>query len=250
MCKHKEDRIMNLVDLVKGQLSGNVLTRLAETLGTSPDNTRTAVNAAIPTLLTAFGSAASTRDGARDLAAAVSSLDDRVLDNLPQSLSSGGRSGLNLGDIGTKLLGSLLGGNTLSSLASALGRFTGQSSGAISSLLTLLAPIALGVLKSRTGGMGSDANALASLFAGQRQNIISAMPRGLSDQLASVSGMSAAAEWARSTAGAAYQAGRTAVSAAGSTGPRRRCRRLVRPALGAPGARGAGSGVITLVVGE
>jgi Bacterial protein of unknown function (DUF937) len=209
--------MMNLVELVKGQLGGNVLTRLAETLGTSPDNTRTAVNAAIPTLLTALGSVASTRDGARDLAAAVGSLDDRVLENLPQSLSGGGRSGLHLGDMGTKLLGSLLGGNTLSSLASALGRFTGQGSGVISSLLTLLAPIALGVLKSRTGGMGSDANALASLFAGQRQNIISAMPRGLSDQLASVSGLSAAAEWAHSTTGAAYQAGRTAVSAAGST---------------------------------
>ena len=208
---------MNLVDLVKDQLGGNVLTRLAETLGTSPDNTRTAVNAAVPTLLTALGSVASTRDGARDLAAAVGSLDDRVLNNLPQSLSGGGRSGLNLGDMGTKLLGSLLGGNTLSSLASALGRFTGQGSGAISSLLTMLAPIVLGVLKSRTGGMGSDANALTSLFAGQRQNIISAMPRGLSDQLASVPGMSAAAEWARSTADAAYQTGRTAVSAAGST---------------------------------
>ena len=71
---------MNLVDLVQGQLGSNVLTRLAETLGTSPDNTRTAVNAAIPTLLTAFGSVASTRDGARDLAAAVGSLDDRLLD--------------------------------------------------------------------------------------------------------------------------------------------------------------------------
>ena len=129
---------MNLVDLVKDQLGGNVLTRLAETLGTSPDNTRTTVNAAIPTLLTALGSVASTRDGARDLAAAVGSLDDRVLNNLPQSLSGGGRSGLNLGDMGTKLLGSLLGGNTLSSLASALGRFTSQGSGAISSLLTML----------------------------------------------------------------------------------------------------------------
>lgn len=216
MCKPKEDRIMNLVDLVQGQLGSNVLTRLAETLGTSPDNTRTAVNAAIPTLLTAFGSVASTRDGARDLAAAVGSLDDRLLDNLPQSLSGGRGSGLNLGDLGTKLMGSLLGGNTLSSLASALGRFTGQGSGSISSLLTLLTPIVLGVLKSRTGGMGSDANALASLFAGQRQNIISAMPRGLSDQLANVPGISTAAEGARSTAGAAYQAGRTAVSAAGS----------------------------------
>jgi hypothetical protein len=208
---------MNLVDLVKDQWGGNVLTRLAETLGTSPDSTRTAMNAAIPTLLTAFGSVASTRDGARDLAAAVDSLDNRVLDNLPQSLSGGGRAGLNLGDMGTKLLGSLLGGNALSSLAGALGRFTGLGSGSVSSLLTLLAPIVLGVLKNRTQGMGADANALASLFEGQRQNIVDAMPRGLSDQLASVPGMSGAAAWARSTAGAAYHAGRAAVSDAGST---------------------------------
>jgi hypothetical protein len=207
---------MNLVDLVKDQLGSNVLTRLAETLGTSPDNTRTAVNAAVPTLLTALGSMASTRDGARDLAAAVGSVDDRVLDNLPQSLSSGGRSGVNLGDMGTKLLGSLLGGNTLSSLASALGRFTGQGGGSVSSLLSLLAPIVLGVLKNRTGA-GTDATSLASLFEGQRQNIVQAMPRGLSDQLASVPGMSGAAAWARNTAGAAYQTGRAAMSDASST---------------------------------
>jgi hypothetical protein len=104
------NQAMNLVDLVKEQLGGNVLTRLAGTLGTSPDNTRTAVNAAIPTLLTAFGALASTRDGARNLESAVDSLDNHVLDDLPQSLGGGGRSGLNLGDLGTKLLGSLLGG--------------------------------------------------------------------------------------------------------------------------------------------
>ena len=77
---------MNLVDLVQGQLGSNVLTRLAETLGTSPDNTRTAVNAAIPTLLTAFGSVASTRDGARDLAAAwaVSTIGCSIISSVPE----------------------------------------------------------------------------------------------------------------------------------------------------------------------
>jgi hypothetical protein len=217
MGKPKEGRMMNLVDLVKEQVDGHGLTRLAKTLGTSPDQTRMAVNAAVPTLLTAFSSMASTYDGARDLAAAVGSLDDWVLDNLPQSLSGGSRSGLNLKDMGTKLLDSLLGSHTLSNLASTLGRFTGQSSGAMSSLLTLLAPVALGVLKSRTGGRGADAKALASLFAGQQQPIINAMPRGLSDQLASVPGMRGSAEWARRTASAAYQAGRVALSEAGST---------------------------------
>ena len=239
---------MNLVDLVKEQLSGNGLTRLAGTLGTSPDNTRTAMNAAIPTLLTAFGSVASTRDGARDLAAAVGSLDNRVLDNLPQSLGGGGRSGLNLGDMGTKLLGSLLGGNALSSLASALGRFTGLGSGSVSSLLTLLAPVVLGVLKSRTQGMGTDATALASLFEGQRQNIVHAMPSGLSDQLASVPGMSGAAAWARDTASSAYQAGRAAVVGRRQHRAQYRGHRLVRPALGPPPAGSADRGGRALVV--
>jgi hypothetical protein len=96
-----------------------------------------------------------------------------------------------------------------------LGRFTGLGSGAVSSLLTMLAPVVLGVLKNRTGGMGSDANELASLFAGQRQNIMSAMPRGLNDQPASVPGMSASAEWARGTAGSVYQTGRVAMADAG-----------------------------------
>src|SRR5215468_8830281 len=148
---------MNLVDLVQEQLGGNVLTKLAETLGTSPDNTRTAANAAVPTLLSALGSLASTRDGASNLASAVASLDNRVLDNLPQSLTGDGRSGLNLGEIGTRLFGSLLGSGTLSGLSSVLSRFTGLAGGSMSSLLTTLAPIVLGVLKNHTQGMGSDA---------------------------------------------------------------------------------------------
>jgi hypothetical protein len=208
---------MNLVDLVQEQLSGNVVTRLAEVLGSSPDNTRTAANAAIPTLLSVLGTQASTRDGARHLASAVDSLDNRVIENLPQSLNGGGRSGLNLGETGTRLFDSLLGGSTLSSLSSVLSRFTDLSSGLTSSLLTMLAPIVLGVLKQRTQGMGSNANALASLFEAQRQNISNAMPPGLSDQLASIPGMRGAAEWARSTASSAYQAGRAAMSEAGRT---------------------------------
>ena len=208
---------MNLVDLVQEQLGGNVLTKLAEMLGTSPGNTRTAANAAIPTLLSALGTQASTGDGARNLASAVDSLDHRVLENLPQSLNGGGQSGLNLGETGTRLFNSLLGGDTLSGLSSVLSRFTGLGGRSMSSLLTMLAPIVLGVLKQRTQGMGSDANGLASLFAEQRQNISNAMPAGLSDQLASVPGMRGAAEWARSTASSAYQAGRTAMSEASRT---------------------------------
>jgi hypothetical protein len=43
-----EDRIRNLVDRVQEQWGGNVMTRLAETRGASPDNTRTAVGGVVP----------------------------------------------------------------------------------------------------------------------------------------------------------------------------------------------------------
>jgi hypothetical protein len=83
--------------------------------------------------------------------------------------------------------------------------------------LNLLAPILLGVLKNRTQGAGANANGLATLFTEQRQNIMSAMPNGLSNQLANVPGMSDVADWVRSTTGSAYQAGRVATSEAGRT---------------------------------
>jgi hypothetical protein len=91
-----ENQRVNLVELVKDQLSGGVLTKLAETLGTSQDSTRTPVNAAVPTLLAALGNLSSTRDGAQTLASAVDSVDDRVLANIPQSLASSGRSAFDL----------------------------------------------------------------------------------------------------------------------------------------------------------
>src|SRR5262245_60207415 len=119
---------MNLVDLVQEQLGGNVLTRPAETQGSNPGSTPTAPNAARPVLLSAPGTQASSRDGACNLASAVDSPDNRVLDNLPQSLNGGGGPGLNLGETGTRLLSSLLGGGTLSGLSSLLSRFTGLGS--------------------------------------------------------------------------------------------------------------------------
>jgi Bacterial protein of unknown function (DUF937) len=200
------DQRFNLVDLVKDQLSGGVLAKLPEILGTTQTSANTAVSAAVPALLAALGSTASTPDGARKLASAVDGFDERTVSNLPQALSSGGTS---LIDLGTGLLGNLLGSGALSGLSGVLGRFVGLDSGKTSSLLALLAPIVLGLLKSRTQGQG--AAGLTRLFEGQKQNIMNAMPSGLSTALSGISGIGALSDWAGGTAGSAYQAGRTAV---------------------------------------
>ena len=51
---------MNLVDLIKGQIGGDTLSRLGSTLGTSTEETRTAVDAAIPSVLAGLTHVAST----------------------------------------------------------------------------------------------------------------------------------------------------------------------------------------------
>jgi hypothetical protein len=207
-----EDQRLNLVELVKDQLAGGVLAKLPELLGTNQTTANTAVNAAVPTLLAALGSTASSGDGARSIQSTVDSFDPRVLDNLPQSLSGGGKLLL---DMGTSLLGSLFGSGMLSSLTGILSRFVGIDSGKASSLLGLLAPIVLGILKNRTQGMG--ANGAARLLEDQKQNIVNAMPSGLGSALEGVQGMGGVANWARGTVGSAYQAGRAAVSETAGT---------------------------------
>jgi hypothetical protein len=192
---------------MKGQLSGGVLTTLTEALGTNQDNTRTAVNAAVPTLLAALGSAASSRVGARNIQSTLDSFDERVVHDIPQFLSGGGKSLL---DIGTSLLGSVFGSGTLLGLSSALRSFAGLDSAKTPSLLGLLTLIMLGTLKSRTQDMGADG--LTRLFEGQKQNIANTMPSGLSNTLAGVSGMREATEWVRGAIGSTYEAGRAVVS--------------------------------------
>jgi hypothetical protein len=207
-----EDQRLNLVELVKDHLAGGVLAKLPELLGTNQTTANTAVNAAVPALLAALGSTASSADGARNLQSTLDSFDASVLNNLPQSLSGGGKS---LIDMGTSLLGSLFGSSMLSSLSGILSRFAGIDSGKISSLLGVLAPVVLGILKNRTQGMG--ANGLARLLEDQKPNIVNAMPSGLSSALEGVQGMGGLANWARGTVGSAFQSGRAAVSEAAGT---------------------------------
>ena len=58
-----EDLRLNLVEIMKDQIAGGVLAKLPEILGTTQTTANTAVNAAVPMLLAALGSTASSRGG-------------------------------------------------------------------------------------------------------------------------------------------------------------------------------------------
>ena len=168
---------MNLVDLVTSQLTGDVLGKLAGLTGTNESQTRSATNAAVPALLSAFGKLASTNSGASTLASSLGGLDLKTLGNLAGLL--GGSQASGLGSIGGSLLSSLL-GNNLGSLVGTIASFAGMQPGIMKTLLTYLAPIVLGTVANSFKGAKPDAAGLTRLFSEQQDNIKAALPRGLS----------------------------------------------------------------------
>jgi hypothetical protein len=145
------------------------------------------VNAAVPALLAGAAGVASTPDGARRLETIVDQQDEGFMNNVGGAIGSRGDSIIQQG---TSMLSSLTGDGMMSGFKNALAKFTGLGGGAISSLLGLLAPIVFGSLLKQKNSLGLNASGLASMLAGQKNNITAAMPAGLAGILGSVPGLS------------------------------------------------------------
>jgi len=177
---------LNIIDLVKNQMGGDLFGKLGSLIGETPDKTKAAAGAAVPALLAGISSVASKPEGANALMSALGQQDSDQLGNFSNLLGSQGDA---IAQQGSGLLGKLLGGNMLSNLTGVLGRFTGLGQGSTGNLLGALAPMVLGVLGKQSKSMGLDAGGLANMLAGQKQNIVGAMPSGLGPLLGSVPGI-------------------------------------------------------------
>jgi hypothetical protein len=174
---------INLIDLVKSQLGGQVLSQVSGLLGESPDKTQAAVNGAVPALLGGLLGNATKGNGAANMLSALNGLDDSMVGNFA-GLLGGGNQSSGLMDMGGKLLGSLLGGGGVGGLTNAIAGFSGLGKGAAGSLLGLLAPLLMGTIKRQlTGGGGLNVGNLTNLLMGQKDNITAAMPAGLDKHL-------------------------------------------------------------------
>ena len=171
----------NIVDLVKDQVSGSLMSQMGNMLGDESSRAAGAVDSAVPALLEGLRNSTSSTSGADKLFQAVQDQDDGLLDNLGSVL--GGGQGTQTVENGNNLLGSLFGSGGLGSLAGAISAVSGLSKGGTGSLMGMLAPVVIGVLKRKVLGNGLNAGGLASLLMGQKDNISRGMPVGLSDQL-------------------------------------------------------------------
>src|SRR5262245_48731726 len=163
---------LNIVDMIRGHLTGPATDRMSSLIGESSENTRAGITAAIPALLAGFDRVASTPDGNRRLTSAVDDADDTMFDNALKIFGPG-----STGETGSGILRSILGAGGLSELVNALVRTSGLSGKTTGTMLGLLAPLVFGVLKHVKRLAGSNRFDIADFLASQRGNIEAAMPR-------------------------------------------------------------------------
>lgn len=206
---------MNIVEIIMKLVgSGDGLSKIASLLGIGEAQAGKAVGAAVPSLLAGLIGSASKPEGAAQLSNLLSRQDPGLLDNLSgllsQSTSPAGAT--------SNPLTSLLGGGGLGQIAGVLSKFTGVGDDIMGKLLGMLAPILLGILGKQSKGL--DAAGLASMLAGQKDNVASAMPAGLGNLLSTaVPGLGSLLDGApravaNAAGSAASSAARTASSAA------------------------------------
>ena len=210
---------INLLDMVKGQLGSAVMAQVSSYLGENPQNAQTAINAALPTVLSGLMHSASTPAGASSLMDTLKSggHDGSIFDNLSGLLGGGGDAMSGLLGGGGGILKSLL-GDKVGGVADLIGTISGVKSSSASSLLSLAGPLLMGVLGKHVSSSGLGASGLTSLLASQGDAVKAALPTGLSSLLgfAGLGNVAQAATTAKATATTAAKETVAAVEEASS----------------------------------
>ena len=177
---------MNALDSLLGQLGPDTISRMAAQLGATPQQTQSAIQAALPMLMGAMQRNASTPQGADALHRAVTRDHQGVdLGGLLGGLLGGGAGG-GLGGLMGAVMGAMGGGqpqgaqrSPLDNGAAILGHVFGQAqpraaagvarasgldTGAAAKLMAMLAPMLMGTLGQATQKQGLDAGGLSDLL--------------------------------------------------------------------------------------
>jgi hypothetical protein len=177
---------MNIVELIKNQLTGEVISKLGSLIGESEDKTQSAVGAAVPSLLSALATLA-TGGGVDKLISALTKVDPSSEGNISSLIPAGQQQANAWLEKGISILNSLLGSGTLAAIIGALVKHSGIGQVSAKNLLGYLVPLVLSIIAGQFGGKRPTAQDLTGLFAEQKSNIANSLPRGLS--LADIPGL-------------------------------------------------------------
>lgn len=150
----------SIIDLLAPVLEGNNVSQVASSLGIDQQQAASALQVALPALITALQRNAASTDGLSSLTRALDrDHDGSVLEDIAGFLAGGGASD------GSRILAHIL-GDRQEPVAQAVGRSTGLDSASVIKLLSLAAPLVLGaVSRARASQPGASAS-LADVLGG------------------------------------------------------------------------------------
>lgn len=180
----------NLIDLLQSQLSEGLIDQLSQQIGAPKQQTRTAADSILSSLIGGLAKNAQQPGGADALANALDNdHDGSLLDNLNDLIAGGGQAA-NINPRaanGAGILKHILGGKQ-GNIMDMVSQISGLNQGKAGNLMAMLAPIVMGMLGKQKRQSGMDAGGIANILAGalgqqqQRGGMATSLIKGILDR--------------------------------------------------------------------
>jgi outer membrane protein OmpA-like peptidoglycan-associated protein len=168
----------NLLESIQQQLTPDMIQHVSTFLGETPAHTQKAVDSAIPTVLAGLMHFSSSSASPIPLLNLLNRAHyGSPLNNL-SGLFEGGNTTQNLMTAGREILNTLFAGK-LSNVSELIATASGVTNTSASSLLSIAAPVVVGVLERMRSTQGLNAARLATLLMGQKEIVAKLAPEGL-----------------------------------------------------------------------
>jgi hypothetical protein len=208
--------IMDLMDMVKGAVSKQIMGQIGGMLGTDEKKTSSVFETAAGSILGGLIKKSGTPNGARDVFDMASKQDDSVLDKLGDILG-GGQATEDFQKSGGGILEGVFGKSNQSGILGALAKALGLDEKLVGTLMKVLAPIVMGVIGKYVKSKALDAVGLGS-FLGEQKKSLGFMPSSLTSSLGFGDLLGNVGDAGKAVAGAANVAKGVAGDAAQSGG--------------------------------
>lgn len=195
----------NLLDMVKDQVTGQLVKQATGMLGESESGITKALGGVFPSILGSMIGKSSEQGGAAKVFDLVKSVDPGILGNIGGLLGGANDNKPNsIMNMGTGLLSTLM-GNKLGGAVDLVSKLGGIKSNSAMSLFKMAAPLLTGLLSKKVVSDKMGLSDFTSLLSSQKDYVSKAMPSGMGNLLGLGSLLGSAKDLATGAAGAAVK---------------------------------------------
>ena len=163
--------VINLLDMLIDQIDDTVISQAGSFLGVENSGVKSAMGAALPSILGSLIASGSSSQGSKGLIDMITKggHDGSVFDNLG-SVLGGGDSASNFLNSGSDILKSLM-GNKLDSVVDIISSVSGLNKGSSSSIMNMAAPLVMGMVGKYFKSKALDAMGLSNFLDSQSRYV-------------------------------------------------------------------------------